>query len=76
MNTVVDAKWKIQKQTLIEDFYDLARPALYSSQEVAALLSQKYTCIERQKIEDACRQYRQNRYTKLEEIISELVKLS
>lgn len=76
MTSVVDAKWKIQKQTLIEDFYDLARPALYSSKEVGALLSVKYTCLEKEKIEDACRQYRQNRYTKLEEIITELIKLA
>lgn len=76
MTVVFDAKWKIQKQDFINDFYDYARPALYTSKEVATILSLKYVCISKEKIEEACRKYRQNRYTGLEDIVTELLKLS
>lgn len=73
METMIDAKWKIKKQELIDDFYKLARPALYTSKEVAIMLSMKYACIHRDKIEQSCRTYRQNRYTDLELIIDNLM---
>lgn len=70
---IIDAKWKINKETLIQEFYDLARSNRYTSGEVSEELHKKYVCIPKSSLKEQCIKYRQDRYTKLEERVSDLI---
>lgn len=76
MSEIIDNKWKIKFDVITHDFYDLARSSLYTSKEVAEILAKKYTCIDKQKIEDTCRSYRQERYSNLEKWVQSLINQS